>query len=198
MSLSVRSSRSRVLVLLTVGDEDELEEEVEQWLFCLESVLEVDESDPEDELDKPGTTTGTKFSVLQGIWIPFLMRCYFWPPIHFTRWTGFCMSELFRKIDFGGVMSWKTQPNCRASDDRRLVVPRSNSWSRFLSGRPDLSWLLSRLTTGCLTLSCQSFFFNMAAALLSSFFLDLLLGWSSTCRCAYEHFSPNLQPLFVL
>ena len=30
MSLSVRSSRSRVLVSLIVGDEDELEEDVEQ------------------------------------------------------------------------------------------------------------------------------------------------------------------------
>ena len=38
----------------------------------------------------------------------------------------------------------------------------------------------------------------MATALLSSFFLDLLLGFSSTWRCAYEHFSPNLQPLLVL
>ena len=36
---------------------------------------------------------------------------------NFTRWIGFCMSELFRRIDFGGVMS--TQPNCRALDDRR-------------------------------------------------------------------------------
>ena len=36
-------------------------------------VLEVDE-DPEEELDKPGTTIGTKFSVLQIIRIPFLMR----------------------------------------------------------------------------------------------------------------------------
>ena len=41
MSLSIRSSRSRVLVSLTVGDEDELED-VEQWLSCLEDVLEVD------------------------------------------------------------------------------------------------------------------------------------------------------------
>ena len=60
-SLSVRSSRSRVLISLTVGDEDDLEEDVEQWLPCLESVLEVDESDPEDEFDKPRTTTGRKF-----------------------------------------------------------------------------------------------------------------------------------------
>ena len=57
-----------------------------------------------------------------------------------------------------------------------------------------------QLMTGvsCHTLSCQSFFFNMATALLSSFFLDLLPGCSSTWRCAYEHFSPNLQPLLVL
>ena len=40
-------------------------------------VREVDEEDPEDELDKPGTTIGTKFSVLQIIRIPFLMRCGF-------------------------------------------------------------------------------------------------------------------------
>ena len=32
---------------------------------------------PEEELDKPGTTIGTKFSVLQMIRIPFLMRCGF-------------------------------------------------------------------------------------------------------------------------
>ena len=44
---------------------------------CLERVLEIDDSDPEDELDKPGTTVRTKFSVLQGIRIPFLMRCGF-------------------------------------------------------------------------------------------------------------------------
>ena len=41
-------------------------------------------------------------------------------------------------------------------------------------------------------------FLNIATALLSSFFLDLSVGCSSTWRCAYEHFSPNLQPLLVL
>ena len=45
-------------------------------LSCFIGVLEVDE-DPEDELDKPGTTIGTKFSVLQIIRIPFLMRLWF-------------------------------------------------------------------------------------------------------------------------
>ena len=74
MSFSIRSSRSRASLPLdvTVGDEDELEEDVEQWLSCLESVLEVDWSEPEDELaDTPGTTIGTKFSVLHCIRIPF-------------------------------------------------------------------------------------------------------------------------------
>ena len=48
---------------------------------CFIGVREVDE-DPEDELDKSGTTIGTKFSVLQIIRIPFLMRCGFWSLIH--------------------------------------------------------------------------------------------------------------------
>ena len=48
---------------------------------CLIGVLKVDE-DPEDELDKPGTTIGTKFSVLQSIRIPSVMRYGFLPLIH--------------------------------------------------------------------------------------------------------------------
>ena len=48
----------------------------------------------------------------------------FWPRIvvwraiaflNFTRWIGLGMSVLFRRIDFGGFMSWNSQPNCRAS-----------------------------------------------------------------------------------
>ena len=62
----------------------------------------------------------------------FLSRISVWRAIafvNFTRWIGFCMSELFRKIDvnFGGFMSWNTQPNCRAFDDRRPAGPRLNS-----------------------------------------------------------------------
>ena len=70
-------------MLPTVGVEveDELEEDDEEWLSCLIGVREVDE-DPEDEPDKPGTTIGTKFSVLQIIRIPSLLRCGFWPWIH--------------------------------------------------------------------------------------------------------------------
>ena len=55
--------------------------------------------------------------------------------VNLTRWIGFCRSELFRKIDdnFGGSMSWKTQPNCRVSDDLHPTGPWLNSWrvSRF-------------------------------------------------------------------
>ena len=76
MSLLGASSLSRTEISLTVGEEDEDEEDVEKCLSCLEGVFEVDE-DPEDELDKPGTTIGTKFSVLQIIRIPSLMRCGF-------------------------------------------------------------------------------------------------------------------------
>ena len=80
VSLSVRSSLSRVSLSLdvaVVGEEDELEE-VEQCLSCLEGVIDVEERKLEEELvDKPGTTIGTKFSVLQIIRIPFLMRCGF-------------------------------------------------------------------------------------------------------------------------
>ena len=76
MSLSVRSSRSRALVSISAGDEDELEEDEEERLPCLESVLEVNVSDPEDK-DKPGTTIGTKFSVLHCIRSPFLNEMWF-------------------------------------------------------------------------------------------------------------------------
>ena len=55
------------------------------------------------------------------------------------------MSELFRKIDedFGGSISWKTQPNCRVFDESHA--------------------------TGLTVLSHGSCFFNMATALFSHF-----------------------------
>ena len=64
MSPLVTSSRSRTDKSPTVGEEGEVEEDDEEWLSCFINVLEVDE-DPEEELDKPGTTIRTKFSVLQ-------------------------------------------------------------------------------------------------------------------------------------
>ena len=45
-------------------------------------------------------------------------------PVNFTRWIGFCMSELFRKIDedFGGSISSNTQPNCRVFDESCIML----------------------------------------------------------------------------
>ena len=61
----------------TVGEEGEDEEdEEEERLSCFIGVRKDDE-DVEEELVKPGTTIGTKFSVLEIIRIPSLMRCGF-------------------------------------------------------------------------------------------------------------------------
>ena len=46
---------------------------------CEEDVGEVDEV--EELVDKPGTTNGTWFDVSQWNFLPFLMRCGFWPLI---------------------------------------------------------------------------------------------------------------------
>ena len=77
--------------------------------------------------------------------------------VNCTHRIGFCVSELFRKIDedFGGTISWNTLPDCRV-------------------------------------------IFNMATAHLSPFFLDLLLGCSSTWRCASEHFFPKSASILRL
>ena len=70
MSVKSASSLSRTEISPAAGEEGEDEEDDEEWLSCFMRVLEVDE-DPEEELDKSGTTIGTKFSVLQRIRIPF-------------------------------------------------------------------------------------------------------------------------------
>ena len=70
MSLLGASSLARTDISPTAGEEGEDEEdEEEEWLSCFTSVREDDE-DVEEELVKPGTTIGTKFSVLQIIRIP--------------------------------------------------------------------------------------------------------------------------------
>ena len=98
----------------------------------------------------------------------------------YTIWLGSHPSSLFSS-------SWDVVEH-RHEDDPSL--------------HPTAPWFdsrrVSRSTTGCSVLSCNSYFFNMANALLLSFFLDLLQSCSSTWRCAYEHFSSNLQPLLVL
>ena len=79
MSLLSASSLSRTDISPTVGEEgedEEDEEDEEERLSCFIGVL-TDDEDVEEELDKPGTTIGTKFSVLQIIRIPSLLRCGF-------------------------------------------------------------------------------------------------------------------------
>ena len=66
------SSLSRTEISPTVG-EGEDEEDEEERLSCFIGVREIDE-DAEEELDKPRTTIGTNFSVVQIIRIPSLMR----------------------------------------------------------------------------------------------------------------------------
>ena len=62
MSLLGASSLSRTDKSPTVGEEGEDEEDEEERLSCFIGVREDDE-DVEEELVKPGTTIGTKFSV---------------------------------------------------------------------------------------------------------------------------------------
>ena len=76
MSLLGASSLSRTDISPTVGEEGEDEEDEEEWLSCFIGVRKDDE-DVVEELIKPGTTIGTKFSVLQILRIPSLMRCGF-------------------------------------------------------------------------------------------------------------------------
>ena len=71
MSLLGTSSLSRTGISPTVGEEGEDEEDEEEWLSCFMGVREVDEDAEEELLDKPGTTIGTKFSVLHCLPIPF-------------------------------------------------------------------------------------------------------------------------------
>ena len=44
---------------------------------CEEDVGDVGEDELEELVDRPGTTNGTYFAVLQLIFLPFLMRCGF-------------------------------------------------------------------------------------------------------------------------
>ena len=101
------SSLSRVSLSLNtvvVGEVDELEEDVGWLRTCLEGVIDVEEWELDEELhDKPGTTIGTKFSVLHCIRIPFLMRRGFSPLIH--SWEYPFLSESFPSEKTAGVFS---------------------------------------------------------------------------------------------
>ena len=92
------------------------------------------------------------------------------------------------------VVVIKTKGNRRRCSLECDGSKTAESISEGLSGFSDRSWHWS--VTG--PRSCQSPSFSIATVLMSSFFLDLLVGCSSIWRCAYEHFSPNWQPLLVL
>ena len=123
MSLSIRSPRFWRWISLTVGEEDEVEEDDEEWLSCLEGVFEVDE-DPEDELDKPGTTIGTKFSVLQGIRIPFLMKCGFLTIDPFIRISVFSAKLSERKYCWRVFEDFHSQEYIQFFDIQRCLFMR--------------------------------------------------------------------------
>ena len=77
--------------------------------------------DVEDELaleldDNPGTTGGTKFSVLQRIFFPCLVRCGFWPLVH--SWEYPWSSQSFSSDRTAGV-----------SLGICTVTKRSRSWT---------------------------------------------------------------------
>ena len=66
--------------------------------------MDVEEGKLEEQLvDKPGTTIGTKFSVLHCIRIPFLRRCGFRPLIHSDEYP--CSSQGFLSDKTAGVFS---------------------------------------------------------------------------------------------
>ena len=77
---------------------------------CFIGVREVDE-DAEEELDKPGTTIGTKFSVLQIIRIPSLMRC------GFSTIDPFVGIPVFIAKAFRATNTTKRQYCCRVLED---------------------------------------------------------------------------------
>ena len=81
-----------------VGEVDELEEDVGRSISCLEGVVDVEEGKLEEELvDKPGTTIGTKFSMLHCIRIPFLNEMWFLTVDPFIRVSVFIAKLSERK-----------------------------------------------------------------------------------------------------
>ena len=80
-SVPHRSSLALVSLSLdtvVVCEVDELEEDVERSISCLDGVMGVEEGNLEEELvDKPGTTIRTKFSVLHCVRIPLKLNVVF-------------------------------------------------------------------------------------------------------------------------
>ena len=75
-------------------------------LDTVEGFMDVEVSKLEEELaDKPGTTIGTKLSVLHCIRTPFLNEMCFWPLIHSYEYP--CSSQSFPSDNTAGVSSIK-------------------------------------------------------------------------------------------
>ena len=71
---------------------------------CDEDVEEVGVGVVEEELvDKPGTTNGTLFDILQSILLPFLVRCGFWPLVQWCVYPW--SSQSFPRARTAGVSS---------------------------------------------------------------------------------------------
>ena len=68
-----------------------------------EGVVDVEVDELEEAVDKPRTTTGTKFSVLHCIQVPFKIRCGFGPLIHSYEFP--CSSQSFPSDKTAGVSS---------------------------------------------------------------------------------------------
>ena len=155
-SIPLRSSLSRVSLSLDAvvgGEVDELEEDVGWLLSCLEGVIVVEGWELEEELvDKPGTTIGTKFSVLHCIRI-FLRGVVFdrWSTrknIHFYR-------KAFRAIILAGVFSktfivkifpvlWRTQLPLHASALLHWQLLLSSDFFNLWQSGPAFFWWISR------------------------------------------------------
>ena len=114
------------------------------------SPLETDPSNFEALGPRSGSSLG---QIYPSEW--FWCRILVWRAIafvNFTRSIGLGMSVPFRRIDFGGFMSWKKQPNCRASDNWRLDEFWPNFLSLLFTGCPVRSWQASETDS----LSCPS------------------------------------------
>ena len=174
-------------------------------------------------IDAPESTTNSRFSRLrfdgaskhlffrkrEECWFisPLIIRCFQptstllrghialtipFPPETDTqiweRWRGGDEDHLgksFQTMDFG--------LECQRDLRRLLWTLHASDWFFFCLSCSAKSMKTSAAPCPEIRHSIVVYFFSIATALLSPFFWDLLLSNSSTWRCAWEHFSPNLH-----
>ena len=128
------------------------------------------EDDLAPELEhSPGTTTGTKFSVLHRIFFPSLVRCGFWPPAHSLVYP--CFSQSLPNDKTAGVSS----NNC-------TVTKRSRSWTYYLCFLVSFAlhhWPLPPLWESPFQLSSKPFCSACASTLWSQLRILALLAFST-------------------